>query len=92
MMNHWAFKCKDITQLISKSMDEKVPLRIRLGIKFHLMMCHLCTRYKKQLELIQKAMKNFENTDASALPAKKLPDDVKEKIKTYLVHPNNRPK
>ncbi len=85
MMNHWLFKCKDITELISKSMDEKMSLRIRLGIKFHLMMCHLCTRYKKQLELIQKAMEKFNDEDPSALPVKKLPDDVHAKMKRMII-------
>jgi hypothetical protein len=80
MMNHWLFRCKDITELISQSMDEKLPLRIRLGIKFHLMMCDLCSRYKKQLELIRNAILKI-NEDIAAMPAPRLPDEFKEKLK-----------
>ncbi len=84
MMNHWLFRCKDITEMISKSMDEKPSLNIRIGIKLHLMVCYLCTRYKKQLELIQTAIGKLESDEISGLPAKKLPDQVKNKIKKLI--------
>ncbi len=76
MINHWVFKCKDITELISKSMDEKLALSTRLAIKFHLMMCHLCSRYKNQLNLIQKALNKINHEELSSFPDKKLPDAV----------------
>mgnify|MGYP006865028487 CR=1 FL=1 len=82
-MNHWLFRCKDITELISQSMDEKLPLRVRLGIKFHLMMCDLCTRYKKQLDLIRSAIAKISR-DLEKQPQKKLPDEVKENLKKIV--------
>lgn len=82
-MNHWLFRCKDITELISQSMDEKLPLRVRLGIKFHLMMCDLCTRYKKQLDLIRRAISKIKN-DFETQPPRKLPDEVKENLKKLV--------
>ncbi len=84
MINHWMFKCKDISHLISRSMDQKLPLRIRIGIKFHLMMCDLCLRYKKQLELIHKAISKFDTDKEELFPVKQLPDKTKEKIKKNL--------
>ena len=65
-------------------MDQKLPLRIRLGIKFHLMMCDLCLRYKKQLELIRNAISKLE-TDKEPDPLiTPLPDPARKKIKNYL--------
>ncbi len=84
MINHWMFKCKDISHLISRSMDQKLPLRIRIGIKFHLMMCHLCLRYKKQLELIHKAISKLDTDKEEQFPVTQLPDQTKEKIKKNL--------
>ncbi len=84
MINHWMFKCKDISHLISRSMDQKLPLRIRIGIKFHLMMCHLCLRYKKQLELIHKAISKLDTDKEEHFPVTQLPDQTKEKIKMNL--------
>ena len=65
-------------------MDVKLPLKIRLGIKFHLMMCDLCLRYKKQLDLIRKAILKIESekkTDSLITP---LPEQTREKIKNHL--------
>ena len=84
MINHWMFKCKDISHLISRSMDQKLPLRIRLGIKFHLMMCDLCLRYKKQLELIHKAISNIETERENSYPSEHLSDKVRKIIKKNL--------
>ena len=83
MINHWMFKCKDISELISKSYDEKLPLRVRLGIKFHLMMCHLCARYKAQLDLIQGALASVSSAE-HFLPPKKLPDDVRDRLNSLI--------
>ncbi len=83
-MNHWMFKCKDVSHLISRSMDQKLPLRIRLGIKFHLMMCDLCLRYKNQLELIHKAISKMETEREDKNTYKHLPDKVKKTIKKNL--------
>ena len=84
MINHWMFKCKDISHLISRSMDQKLPLRIRIGIRFHLMMCNLCLRYKKQLELIHKTISKFDTDKEELFPVTQLPDLTKEKIKRIL--------
>ena len=84
MINHWMFKCKDISHLVSKSMDQKLPLRFRIGIKIHLMICDLCLRYRKQLELIHKAISKFDTDKEELFPVTKLPDKTKEKIKKYL--------
>ena len=84
MINHWLFRCKDITYLISQSMDVKLPLKIRLGIKFHLMMCDLCLRYKKQLELIRKVILKIEAEKEADSFTTPLPEQIREKIKNHL--------
>ena len=84
MINHWMFKCKDVSYLISRSMDQKLPLRIRLGIKFHLMMCDLCLRYKEHLTLIHKSILKIETDKEKKFPITPLPDQAKEKIKKQL--------
>ena len=77
MMDHWLFRCRDISGLISRSYDERLPLRIRLGIRFHLMMCHLCARNKKQLDLIQNALAVIGEEDP---PERKLPEHVRQRM------------
>jgi len=55
-MRHWIFSCKQITALISESMDRKLPIYRRMGIRIHLMMCYLCRRYKKQLLFLRSVL------------------------------------
>ncbi len=84
MINHWIFRCRDVSYLISRSMDQKLPLRTRMGIKFHLMMCDLCLRYKKQLELIHNAITKIEDSEVSEDLITPLPDGIKKKIQDKL--------
>ena len=84
MINHWMFRCKDVSDLISRSMDQKLPLRIRLGIKFHLMMCNLCLNYKNQLDLIRKAILKLEIDKDSDTTNTHLPDHARQKIKDHF--------
>ncbi|WP_457553864.1 zf-HC2 domain-containing protein [Desulfobacula sp.] len=84
MINHWTFRCKDVSDLISRSMDEKLSLRIRMGIKFHLMMCHLCLNYKNQLNLIRKAIVKLDDSKSMDNEITPLPDQARQKIKNHL--------
>ena len=45
--------CKDVTRLISESMDTSLPIGKRIGMRLHLLMCKFCSRYERQLLLIR---------------------------------------
>jgi hypothetical protein len=45
--------CRDVTRLISESMDHSLPLGKRIGMRIHLLMCKFCARYERQLLLIR---------------------------------------
>jgi hypothetical protein len=87
MINHWMFKCKDVSALVSRSMDTTLPLHQRMGIHFHLMMCHMCREYKKQLDLISRAMRRMDPPVYNDVPENTiipLPDDIKQQIKSVM--------
>jgi len=84
MINHWMFNCSNVSEKISRSMDETLPLMTRMGIKFHLMMCDLCTNYKKQLDFIRKALLKLRREETTEIDITHLPDDVRKKIKKHL--------
>jgi len=81
-MRHWIFSCKKISLLISESMDRKLPLYRRLGIKLHLMMCYLCRRYKKQLLFIHSILQTERTIDE--IDCASLSPEAIEKIKKKL--------
>lgn len=50
-------KCHDITRLISESMDHPLPLRTRISMRLHYLICVWCQRYRDQLALLRKALR-----------------------------------
>jgi len=49
-------QCKDITRLVSESLDRKLSLVERIQVRVHLWMCTGCTRFEKQLQFMRRAL------------------------------------
>ena len=45
--------CKDVTKLVSESMDRPLPFGKRAGVWLHLRICRFCERYRRQLLLLR---------------------------------------
>jgi len=58
--------CKDVTRLISESMDRSLPLRKRVGVRVHLLVCKFCARYERQLLLIRETVRRLVETEETA--------------------------
>jgi predicted anti-sigma-YlaC factor YlaD len=71
--------CKEISKLVSESLDRKLPLRQRMGVRMHLMMCSMCRAYEKQTLLLRKAVRTYGRSDNE-----KLPEESKQRIKKTL--------
>ncbi|MEA3435252.1 MAG: zf-HC2 domain-containing protein [Thermodesulfobacteriota bacterium] len=82
--------CKEITRLVSESLDRKLPLHQRMGIRVHLLMCKFCSRYKKQLLILREAMRlqerYLEDTGASIT----LSSEARERIKRSFIASLNK--
>ena len=72
--------CKDISKLISESLDRKLPLRKRIGVKFHLMMCSLCRTYNRQMLALRSTLQRASD----AVPPERLSDEARGRIKKSL--------
>jgi len=48
--------CREVARLASEALDRKLTLKERIGLRFHLMMCKLCTRYVRQLKFVHQAI------------------------------------
>ena len=51
--------CKDVTRLLSQSMDASLPVGKRIGVRYHLLICRFCEMYRRQLLLIRKAARHL---------------------------------
>lgn len=58
--------CKEISLLLSRACDERLPWRVRLAVRLHLLYCRGCTRFEKQLRFLRSAARQFANRLDSA--------------------------
>lgn len=83
-MNHWMFKCDEVSRLVSESMDRHVTFKERLGIRTHLMMCRLCRRHKNQLQFIRDLMAAYRRHLEQDVASIRLSNEARFRIKQTL--------
>jgi len=81
--------CKDVTQLLSESMDASLPIGKRIGVRLHLLICKFCLRYERQLLLIREAARRLAASDEpyGSLTGESLSEGAKERIRESLSNP-----
>jgi len=81
--------CKDVTQLISESMDASLPIGKRIGVRLHLLICKFCLRYKRQLLLIRETARHLAASEEpyGSPTGEPLSVGAKERIRESLANP-----
>lgn len=51
--------CKEVSELLSQSLDNDLSFMQRMGLSMHLFMCRNCANFKKQLLFMKKYIKNL---------------------------------
>ncbi len=77
--------CKEVSHLVSESLERKLSFRQRFGMRTHLMMCSLCRTYLKQTLVLRKLVRLYassvvENTKND----EGLSDEAKKRIKDRI--------
>ena len=83
-MFHWMFNCREVTRLVSESLDRKLPLSQRIGVRIHLFMCKLCPEAKRQMLFIREAMRLFSLESSPVGLDASLSPEVQDRIKHSL--------
>mgnify|MGYP003439061459 FL=1 len=80
------FTCQDMSHLLSDGMDRTLPFHTRLRMRFHLLICVLCRRYKQQLALIRNVLRKNGTTlnDDTRAHAPGLTPEAKARIQRAL--------
>lgn len=60
--------CEQVTRLVSDSMEEGLPLKSKLRVAIHLLMCKWCRRFKQQLQLIRTLIRDRQARTNSIHP------------------------
>ena len=78
--------CKQMTALMSESMERRLTLRERVTLRLHLWVCIWCVWYLEQLQLLRAAVRErAEHADAEdSSAALHLTLEARERIKRAL--------
>ena len=83
--------CKEVSRLVSESLDRKLPWRQRIGVWLHLMMCRLCFGFRKDMLRLREAARQHAEAvedDADESQAT-LSDEARQRIQKALQdHPS----
>ncbi len=90
-MHHWMFNCKEITRMVSESMDRELPLHERMGIRVLLLMCKFCSRYRRQLLILRDVIHLYTVHSEKIEPPIVLPLETKERIKRSMSRKYSEP-
>ncbi len=76
--------CKDITALISRSMENDLSLREKLVMKTHLYTCIACRRYLAQVRFMGEVLEKQEAKIEQGNYAPRLSSEASERLKNAL--------
>ena len=75
--------CRQVTRLVSQSIDAKLPWYQWLGMRIHLLYCVWCRRYASQIHFLHKACKQ-SGSEPEARPSHTLSPEAKDKMRARL--------
>jgi hypothetical protein len=75
--------CRQVTRLVSQSMDTKLRWYQWLGMRIHLLYCVWCRRYASQIRFLHKACDQLD-PETQASPSHTLSSEAKEKMRARL--------
>lgn len=55
-MGRSILSCKDVSALICRALEDRLPFADRMKIRAHLLFCEACKRFSSQVRFLEKAM------------------------------------
>ncbi|HWP49472.1 MAG TPA: hypothetical protein VNM22_20105 [Candidatus Limnocylindrales bacterium] len=77
--------CKEVTRLISESLDKKLPFYQRLSLHAHFRLCIFCKRYARQLLFIRETLRSLsQRIEDPVFPLPSLSEEARETMKRRI--------
>ena len=80
-------RCKDITKLISDSMERELSLWQRIDLRMHLILCGFCRRFQSNVLVLRKLATStmaFSEKGENAAEEPKLSVEAKTRIRNAI--------
>ncbi len=58
--------CKEISELVSRSLDERLGWRARIELTMHLAMCRLCGKFSRHVKQLRRKLEAMPEPPESA--------------------------
>ena len=81
-------KCKEAAHLFSESLIRPLPLRRRIALRVHLLLCKLCRRNVRQIRAIEQIVREYSRglEEGAGAPGPGLTEEGRERLKAALRH------
>ena len=79
-MSRHMIACDEASFLISYRLDKRLGFRKWMQLKMHLIVCHLCRKYARQIEQLNQAVIKYRDTCNSGTCHHHLPVESKEEM------------
>jgi hypothetical protein len=76
-------KCREMVRILSQSMDEPMPLMVRIKKRLHFLICCWCQRYEAQLRYVRETVRKFPDHADEASSVEFSPE-ARDRIKQKL--------
>jgi hypothetical protein len=79
-------RCREVSKLVSESMERRLPFGLRMQVWMHLMLCRLCAGFARQVHLLRRAARQNPERLAGTPSAAEatLSPEARERIKATL--------
>ena len=79
-------RCREVSRLVSESMERKLPFRQRMQVWMHLAMCRLCAGFSRQIRLLRTVARRHAESVAGGTSRHDTPlsPEARERIKAAL--------
>lgn len=78
--------CKEISHLVGESLDHKLPWRVRMEMRMHLLMCRFCGGFARQFKQLRRALQTHPErlVDTDPQHAVTLSNTARQRIQELL--------
>ena len=76
--------CKEAAQHVSEGLDRELSFWRRMSLRFHVLMCRACSRYRRQIKALDEAVSEHYRGDSSVQNPDPLEKHALDRIKAAI--------
>ncbi len=76
--------CKEVSSLVSQSLDRRLSWYERLQVRLHLFVCDACRRFAHQMRFLRVVARRFQQINPEEVATLRLSDAARRRIRQGL--------